>query len=113
MKYSVWFLSLLLCLGHNGKLYGIKKLRSKKKSRTFVSLSSNVNYFNLGKDFARAITEIESLFHSRRVDLPLLSLSNSFSMKSDETIEREKTHFLPTANFGVGFIKSKHTFVRY
>lgn len=72
--------------------------------------SGLTSYYNLGKDFDRAIGEIENLFAGKNIQLPLLSLETNFQMQSHERVERAPTFFIPTGNLAFGIIRGRHKF---
>jgi hypothetical protein len=76
----------------------------------YLHVSGSASYFNLGKDFSRAIGQIEGLFAGQSINLPLLTLNTNFSMQSAQRIQRAPTYFLPTGNIGVGFSRGRHSF---
>lgn len=76
----------------------------------YLHVSGSTSYFNLGQDFTRAIGQIEGLFAGQSLQLPLLTMNTGFSMKSEQTIRRAPTYFIPTGNIALGFRRGKHSF---
>lgn len=80
------------------------------RGKWYGYLSGRLNYFNLGKDFTRAISQIEGLFSGQNISMPLMTMNTSFSMQTSQKISRAPTYFIPTGTTGIGFIEGRHSF---
>lgn len=93
-----------------GKSKDKKNGRSIAAENWYFKMSGSVSYINMGSEVKQALGQVESLFDGGDVRFELLNFSPEFSMKSDTSVKRATTNFLPTVNTGFGYIMGKHRF---
>jgi len=79
-------------------------------SNWYFKLSLTVSYINLGSEIKSELDRVEGAFSGSELGLSLLHLDTKMKLKTDESVSRAKTNFLPTGNIGFGYMYGNHRF---